>query len=712
MEYYNNILYVTGKELVVSESNPGGVVPEGTFKSWISRGKIKNLNEYACFGVHAKYRLDSVPEPYRSLWIRKNNPEEKVQTDIFLDNYREDEAAADYFNSYIVEYGEGLNNKGLSPERQAEYTFNASVLNAIGKTKEECLVERRARNIPKFVNFWERAALSLELFLEKSIYHTLPSNPRRLRERYSKYAEEGYGALVHKNYTNDNTIKITEEAGEWILAQWMSQVDRVTIEQLYIRYNKKAHEINTEAGKEIWKKLKTSASIRNYLFRPETERIWHAARYGELSSKEKYSRQNRTILPKRRDSLWYSDGTKLNYFYKDKYGNVQTCNVYEVMDVYSECFLGYHISKSEDYEAQYTAYKMAMKISGHKPHEIRYDNQGGHKKLENGDLLKNLARHSIRTAPYNGKSKTIESAFGRYQAEFLHKDWFFTGQNMGSKKKESRANMEFVLANTDNLPTLEEIKELYRLRREEWNSAPHYKTGISRKEMYETSVNDETRRVDMFDIVSVFGIMTDKPAAYTAAGIELEVKGEIYPFEVLDSDGEPDRDFNRRNIGRRFYRRYCPEDLFSIALYEKDATGMRFVAYAQPYLTVHRALQDQENIDRLRIVSNRIANKEERIRDEVQRSKILEKHNLHPNQHGLNPAPLKGITSGKKQKKDIGQHLKEESNRIEERKLLEKYNRGKIKKEEKKKAEEAERTQNDYLEYLRKKKELETVSIN
>ena len=706
MEYINNILCITGTELIISDDNPNGVITLSNYKALKRRGKIKVLGR-SSYNTPVKIVFGSLPKKYQELWKEKNEmlPEEKEQTDAFFDNYKEDEAAANFYREHIINYGNGLNDEGISEDRQLEYTLNASVLNAIRRTRETCQTERKARKIPQYAGFWKRSVMALKMFHKKGINHTLPKSERRLRERYNQYVDGGYINLIHGNYSNDHSVKITEEAGDWVLAQWMSQIDRVTIEQLYARYNEKAVTAN-------WDQLKTPATIRNFLFRPEIERIWHGARYGELSSKEKYARQNRTLLPKHRDSLWYSDGTKLNYFYKDKQGNIHTCNVYEVMDVYSECFLGYHISKSEDFEAQYYAYKMALRTAGYKPYEIRFDNQGGHKKLQSGDLLNNLSRHSIYTAPYNGKSKTIESAFGRFQAEFLHKDWFFTGQNIGSKKKESKANMEFILANASKLPTLEEIEATYKMRRDEWNAAPHSKKGTSRLEMYETSVNEETRKLNDLDIISIFGILTDKEATYTASGIVLELKGKKYPYEVLTPDGEPDRDFNRRNIGRKFYRRYCPEDLFAIALYTKDATGMRFVAYAEPYQMVHRALQDQVDTDCQRIRKNQVANKEERIQDEVQRSKILEKHGLHPNQHGLNTAPLKGITSGKKQKKDIGQHLKEESNRMAAQEAMEKAKRKQAKKEAREEQEKAEQEQADYMEWLYRKKEMETLSLN
>lgn len=111
-----------------------------------------------------------------------------------------------------------------------------------------------------------------------------------------------------------------------------------------------------------------------------------------------------------RDSLWYSDGTKVNYYYRDQNGNIATLSVYEVMDVYSEMFIGYAFCQHEDYTAQRTAFRMALRTAGEKPYQVSFDNQGGHKKLETTSFLGKLARIAVKTQPYNGKSKTIESS--------------------------------------------------------------------------------------------------------------------------------------------------------------------------------------------------------------------------------------------------------------------------------------------------------------
>ncbi|MBF7093229.1 hypothetical protein IUY40_16980 [Flavobacterium sp. ALJ2] len=111
---------------------------------------------------------------------------------------------------------------------------------------------------------------------------------------------------------------------------------------------------------------------------------------------------------------------------------------------------------------------------------------------------------AIKTQPYNGKSKTIESAFGRFQTQFLAQEWNSTGQNITASKTSSHPNMEFILANTDKLPTLSELKAIYLEKRTQWNQAPHYKTGKPKIDMYFESINPDALKVIPFQIVDFF----------------------------------------------------------------------------------------------------------------------------------------------------------------------------------------------------------------
>lgn len=702
---YRGALCIKRQSLIKSPDNPNGIMPAGTLNAMSYRRTIYTMNAAGGEGNPALIAFDSLPHKYKSV-IRELYPDIEKAAHItnFLDELEEDPMAVDFYNKYSFIYSD--NPKGLSDAHKEEYVNSAKILNAIARKWEEHKEERAKQGKRPLVKQFWTTQVEVISRLPNSFRHMLPiTSHRSLQRRFEQYFPNDYESLISNKFRNNNTAKITADVGEWLVAQWMSHINRVTIEQLHARYDKVRHEMG-------WKEIKESKTIRDYLYRPEIERVWYAARRGELLSKEKFQRQNRTILPELRDSLWYSDGTKMNLYYQDAEGNMKTCQVYEVMDVATEVFLGCHFSKTEDFEAQYMAYKNAIRFSAHRPYEIKYDNQGGHRRLENSDFLNNLAKYSIRTAPYNGKSKTIESAFGRFQSQYLHEVWYFTGQNITATKEESRVNIEMILANQKQLPTYEEAIAKYMELRTKWNNAKHYRTGISKMEMYRTSINPETVEVDIFDMLDMFGTTTKEPSTYRSSGIEIQVKKQTYAYEVLGADGEPDRSFNRRNIGRRFHVRYDLEDMSVVSLYEKDSEGqLRFITMAQTYLTVHRAKQDQSSYDLHIIRQNEHRNKEERVADELERNAILEKHGLHPNQHGLNVAPLKGINTGNRKKKDVGELQKELSNITAAEEVIKKERRDNRKAERELEAQQLRREE-EQREFDRKRKELYELKLN
>ncbi|MDR1181942.1 MAG: kinase [Bacteroidales bacterium] len=574
-----------------------------------------------------------------------------------------DSEALSFFRSYRYD-----DNKSLPESIIEQYHHEASILNTLEKVYQKQQIARKKYGAGKRIKmneFWNDC-VSFCQKLQEEYRHNLPVSVRHFERKYKKYQTFGYESLIHKGYGNKYTEKLTEEAKDWLIARYASQINKCTVFQLFVEYNERA------ASKADWKEIKDEKTIRNFLYKPEIKAIWYGSRYGELKSKEKYTRQHKTLLPTMRDSLWYGDGTKLNFYYIDENGSIATCNVYEVMDVYSECLLGYHISKSEDFEAQYKAYKMAMIFSGHKPYEIRFDNQGGHKKLQAGAFFKGLSRLAINTQPYNGRSKTIESAFGRFQSQFLHKEWFFTGMNVTAKKIESKTNMEFILANKHNLKTLNEITKQYEQRREEWNNAPHPATGISRIKMYRQSNNEKSKKIDIYDMISMFGVINPKAITYRSNGIVMEVKRQKYQYEVLTIEGVPDFDFLRKNIDKEFHIGYDIEDMSTVVLFEKAANGdYRHVSIAQKYITIHRNKQEQDELDSAFIAAMDKKNKQLRESMQEDAETILERHEMHPSQHGLNMPQPKGI---KRKETSIGKVLKKESELVETEEEFNAYN--------------------------------------
>lgn len=649
---YNDTLCITGTALIKSERNPQGLVSKPMYDK-MSRKDPALVARRANGVCPSLVVVDRLPTKHRDEIYRLSpDPKSQAEAGPYIASLENDPEAFSFFAGFTF----AGTDQHLSDETQEEYVNNARVLNMLRRKLEDAVAMRKGRRV-NYTEFFAMAAKALPRIADNlKGPMSLPQYPRRLEEAYRKYVNEGYASLISKRWMSQNAAKITQEAGDWIVARYSTRINAVTITQLWKEYNAKA-----EASG--WKQLKSEKAIYIYLNREEIVPLWYASRYGELKAREKFGRQHRTLLPTMRDSLWYSDGTKLNYFYRDENGNVCTCNVYEVIDSYSEVFLGYHISKTEDYEAQFMAYKMALNISKHKPYEIVYDNQGGHKKLENGDFLKKLSHISRRTAPYNGRSKTIEYAFGRFQAEYLHRDWFFTGQNIQAKAIESKANVEFIAANSKNLPTLDEVKAVYKKRRDEWNNAPHFDTGKPRIEMYRESVNPQSPKLEIFDLISLFWITLDKKITYRASGIQVTIKGEKFAFEVLCDDGTPDASFRLKNVDRKFIVKYDPDDLTLIALYEDAPSGVRFSTLAQPYIKIHRGHQEQDADEAQFIKDMEIAGKMERVALQDSAEERQERNGLHPSQHGLNQPKLKGISKKEIERFDVGTYMKVVSNK-------------------------------------------------
>lgn len=648
-EYQNSVLCIQGSWLIEQ-----GILSESYYKQLCFRKQLEKIN-VGGNGRKALIKFDTIKQDIKAKIIAiTGDPKETAKHITFTDYLKPDSVAIDFFNDYRLENGDGLPEKNI-----AEYCANADVLQAIDLILATTMSKRKA--LGSKVKPWEKIAAIVAQLQRGQWPHSLPANEKRLRDRYNAFKKEGYQSLVHKGFGHKNAEKISDEAKYWVLARWADRVNRCA------NYGQLLREYNAYAEQNEWKVLMSEQTLQNFLQDPKIEPMWHGHRFGELKSKEKYSYQHTTKLASIRDSLWYSDGTKLNYFYQDAQGKRQTCQVYEVIDSFSEVFLGYHISKSEDYDAQFNAYKMAIQTAGHKPYEIKYDNQGGTKKLEAQSFLGKISKINTNTQPYNGKSKTIESAFGRFQTQFLKQDWFFTGQNITATKSESKANMEFILKNSSSLPTLDEIKAVYAKRRQQWNEAPHPKTGVSRIEMYLNSENPATPAITVWEMIELFWIERDKPVTCTAQGISFTEKKIEYQYIVYDDERMPDIRWLRDNVDKKFVVKFNPDDMTLIYLFEKTPLGLRRVAAAETKVAVHRGVQEQEDWENEYIRKINEQNKVIRIEARDEMDAILAEHNRLPEDYGLKSPVLHGIESSrkkqsKKEKTTIGEYQKAISN--------------------------------------------------
>ena len=635
MEYYNKILCVTFAELTGGRDP---VMKANTLKCNVQRSNIACARRGGGEGTQALYVWSSIPEKYRRRFVATyGDPEEKMREAMTKASIKIDAKAREYYEAYTYMDKDGQ-ERHLTEKMIEEYTINASVLGELEKMAARRQAIRSSLNAP-MSGAWDLILDSSERMRE-SYGHTLPGTLARLKTRLKAWKADGYQSVVSGKLGNSSALKITGDFLKLIVALKRSKVPVYTDAQLF----EKANEIAEERG---WKPIRSLSGMKKWLNSPAVEPLWYDAVYGEQAARQRYGRKHKTALPTRRDTLWYGDGTKLNLYYRDEQGKVRTTQVYEVIDAMSEVLLGYCISDTEDYEAQYHAYRMAIQKSGHKPYEIVYDNQGGHKKLDSDGFIGKICRVHRPTQPYNGESKTIESVFGRFQAQVLHKDWRFTGQNVTAKKASSRPNVEFIEANKDSLYTLEELKDAYAAARKEWNEGVHPATGERRIDMYEKSVNEETQEVTLHDMVDMFWVFTKRMATFTDQGLQVTVKGEKRQYEVCSSPGVPDHEWRRKHTYERFIVAYDPYDFASIRLYTKGTDGsLRFERTAEPYILIHRALQDQQGTDDAKFIRHeQEANLQDRIERTVAGRTIAAEHGTDAEQQGLHSPKLKGTTA-------------------------------------------------------------------
>lgn len=635
MEYYNKILCVTFAELTGGRDP---VMKANTLKCNVQRCNIACARRGGGEGTQALYVWSSIPEKYRRRFVATyGDPEEKMREAMTKASIKIDAKAREYYEAYTYMDKDGQ-ERHLTEKMIEEYTINASVLGELEKMAARRQAIRSSLNAP-MSGAWDLILDSSERMRE-SYGHTLPGTLARLKTRLKAWKADGYQSVVSGKLGNSSALKITGDFLKLIVALKRSKVPVYTDAQLF----EKANEIAEERG---WKPIRSLSGMKKWLNSPAVEPLWYDAVYGEQAARQRYGRKHKTALPTRRDTLWYGDGTKLNLYYRDEQGKVRTTQVYEVIDAMSEVLLGYCISDTEDYEAQYHAYRMAIQKSGHKPYEIVYDNQGGHKKLDSDGFIGKICRVHRPTQPYNGESKTIESVFGRFQAQVLHKDWRFTGQNVTAKKASSRPNVEFIEANKDSLYTLEELKDAYAAARKEWNEGRHPATGERRIDMYEKSVNEETQEVTLHDMVDMFWVFTKRMATFTDQGLQVTIKGEKRQYEVCSSPGVPDHEWRRKHTYERFIVAYDPYDFASIRLYTKGTDGsLRFERTAEPYILIHRALQDQQGTDDAKFIrQEQEANLQDRIERTVAGRTIAAEHGTDAEQQGLHSPKLKGTTA-------------------------------------------------------------------
>lgn len=578
-EYYNNTLCVQANWL--SEK---GVISFSNLKQLASKGKIKKARTGGGLGNPALYYYNSLPERFKNV-IEHDlgiNPHEQKSTIHFSEFLASDENASAYFANYELEDGRYLSEANSDAVEQ--YTANVSVFNAINK-----VITKVTSANPKInkAELWQTITESVHNISDDLRFRypfDLPENPQALRAKFEscflkksnkRYPRTGLEGLIHNNYCNNHSLKISQEVGEWLIAYYSLPI-KCSIPELFTAYEKKRSVTGFPRLSE--------SGIQNFIMKPENERIWLRPRDGKEAYINRFGhsikRNKETLFP---NAHWAIDGTKLDTIHikdnKNKMG--ADMNIDCVIDVYSEKILGWSFSESETHVDHFKALKMAVNSAGAKPYLFTYDAQSGHRTKKMQELYSKVS-NSHYHHKVGRKSNPIEQIFNRFQQQVIGKRWFSDKQSIKAKSSRSQVNIDFIKEFKDALPTKDELYKHFIVMVAEWNGMKHPRFEKSRNQVYETKT-EYTQELDAFEQISMFWLEESKPKLYKKGGMLITVSGSDYEFEVYDKDNQIDEVFRQKYVNTKLIVNYDPEYLDQyIKLYELNEKGQKvFVAYAQ-----------------------------------------------------------------------------------------------------------------------------------
>ncbi|GHT16596.1 hypothetical protein AGMMS4956_19330 [Bacteroidia bacterium] len=203
-EYHNNNFCVQSSALVEM-----GFITYNNYNVMVQRGKL-NVVRRGCRATPALVNYDSLSDKWKQQIesTLKCNPRTMIQQNEIMNLIVPDDAAMEYFTHYQLPSGDLL--IGRKKERVFEYYANAQVLNAMRILLQDKRSMRKVRGIYKNVNEWQWLAQTVNAIDRNKMNHTLPANERRLRDCFNRYQKEGYSSLIHRNYGNQHTRKVTE----------------------------------------------------------------------------------------------------------------------------------------------------------------------------------------------------------------------------------------------------------------------------------------------------------------------------------------------------------------------------------------------------------------------------------------------------------------------------------------------------------------------
>ncbi|MDR0872541.1 MAG: hypothetical protein LBN27_03605 [Prevotellaceae bacterium] len=601
MELYGDILCLTGEEMT-------SVIPTGTFKSWINRGKITNLRQRACYGMPALYNPDCVPAvkqtDYKEILYRafpalsqfKQKSEEERKMSILEENIFPDPQANDWYSNYRKPNGDLLEDK-----QRREYYTNAIILNACKLTWERSLSYRVGKKSMKKCDFWKNMKLAIENLSADKYPHSLYLSWEKLMYKAETYYTEiddpargkirNYSSLLNGRMGNKNRTKIKASEQEAMLVKLGGDRRNLDNEQIRMLYNVVADTMG-------WEQI-SAGTVANWRKKYDLETS--AGRRGMTHYRNTREMQNKRQRPSAPMLFWSADGWDVELFYQKTAENakghsVTTYNnrltVVTVLDAFNNYPIGYAIGDHETpeliTEALRNAVNHTQELFGarYKAYQFQSDHYAI-KKLT--PAYEQISKHVTPARVKNAKAKPVEPYFGTINKKYcqLMPNWSGFGV---TSSKELQPNVDALNMFRKNFPDYEGcvaqvvfIIEKERAEKraayvENWQKlSQEYKLPLT-KEMYLLTFGEETGYTNTLE----------------ASGLRPTIRGQKCSYDSFDLNF-------RRNSNVRWAVKYDPNDLSEVLAVSEDGTK-RFLLeekYIQPMALADRKAGDGEQLARV-----------------------------------------------------------------------------------------------------------------
>lgn len=342
--YQNNILCIEAGWLC------NGIISKSNYDALKRRGFLNVLNR-ACKDTPALVEYESIPERFKKEIVKiiGGDPYKKVKHNKFQDNLRPDPDASHFYSTYKLADG-----RNLPEPNQRQYQAEAEILNTINKLVGTSAARRKALGGTK-TNIWQKV-VEVVHSIDKTRYpHNLPSNERRLKQKYRNYIKEGYQSLVSKKFGNNNSRKVNVKIERLLLSLYCLDHKPYANEvfEKYMQFlggtidvvDVKTGEIFErndfyEDGKPI---TISEATVWNYLNDPKNRALVDKHRAGDLEYKSLYTPHHHRHQPKFSFSKISLDDRDL----QRKMPDGTRVKGYYASDVASGAIIGYAHSKSK-----------------------------------------------------------------------------------------------------------------------------------------------------------------------------------------------------------------------------------------------------------------------------------------------------------------------------------------------------------------------------